>query len=305
MSGPAIRKQKRDVSGILLLDKPEGISSNAALQRVKRFYQAARAGHTGSLDPIATGLLPICLGHATKLSSFLLDADKAYRVTARMGVKTRTADREGEEVGTSDPTQVTRAQLDAVLTSMLGPQMQVPPMYSALKHQGERLYKLARDGQEVPRAPRPVVIMALKLLSFGVPYFELEVTCSKGTYVRTLVEDVCAAMCQVGHVVELRRIGAAPFWTPDLVTMDCLEEVATRGGDALDSLLLPVVAGAASLPRVEVDEDRAFYLARGQAVRVTSVPDSQAIAVLNAAGRLLGIARRNPEGMLAPSRWLS
>ncbi len=305
MSRPAARRETRNVSGILLLDKPDGITSNAALQRVKRFYQAARAGHTGSLDPIATGLLPICLGQATRLSSFLLDADKAYRVVARLGVKTRTADREGEAIAHSDPAQVTRLQLEAVLTRMIGPQLQVPPMYSALKHEGQRLYKLARQGQEVPRAPRPVVITSLKLLSFGIPDFELEVTCSKGTYIRTLVEDICAAMGQVGHVWQLRRTGAAPFWSPDLITLDRLEATAPEGPAALDRLLLPTVAGAASLPRVEVDEDRAFYLARGQAVRLTACPDSQAIAVLNAAGSLLGIARRDADGMLAPSRWLA
>jgi tRNA pseudouridine55 synthase len=299
------RAPKRSVDGILLLDKPEGITSNAALQRVKRLYQAEKAGHTGSLDPIATGLLPICLGQATKLSGFLLDADKAYRVTARLGVKTSTGDREGSPIATSDPNGVTASQLEQALPGMLGPQRQVPPMFSALKHQGQRLYELARNGQEVERAPRDIIVGELKLVSFATPDFVLDVTCSKGTYVRTLIEDLCALLGQVGHVVALRRTGAAPFWAPEFVDLDRLEAAATQGLEALDALLLPSLAGTAALPKVQVDDDRAFYLARGQAVRIKAVPDSQAIAIIGPAGRLLGIGRRDADGLLAPARWMS
>jgi tRNA pseudouridine55 synthase len=296
---------RRTVDGILLLDKPDGITSNTALQRVKRIYQAEKAGHTGSLDPIATGLLPICLGQATKLSSLLLDGDKRYRVVAQLGAKTSTGDREGEVVAQSDPSQLSRHALEELLPKFLGQQLQVPPMYSALKHQGKRLYELARAGMDVERAPREVFIRDVKLLDFQPGSFALEVTCSKGTYIRTLVEDIAARLGELAHVAELRRIGAAPFWAPQMVSYDALELAAQQGVEALDGLLLPVVAGAALLPKVEVDDERAFYLARGQAVRIGSIPDAPAIAVVSAAGQLLGIGRRDLDGLLAPSRWMT
>jgi len=299
------RAPRRAVDGILLLDKPEGISSNAALQRVKRAYQAEKAGHTGSLDPIATGLLPVCLGQATKLSGLLLDGDKSYRVTARLGEKTSTGDREGEVTDRSDPATASCSQLEQALMRMIGPQRQVPPMYSALKHQGQRLYELAREGREVERAPRDIVLRELKLVSFARPEFVLDVTCSKGTYIRTLIEDLCAAIGQVGHVVALRRTGAAPFWQPQLVGIEVLEAAAAQGLEALDRLLLPALAGTVALPKVQVDADRAFYLSRGQAVRVSALPEGDAIAVIDPAGQLLGIGRRNADGLLAPTRWMT
>lgn len=304
MSAPR-RAPRRQVDGILLLDKPEGLTSNAVLQRVKRLYQAEKAGHTGSLDPIATGLLPICFGQATKLSGFLLDGDKRYRVRAQLGVKTSTGDREGESIAHSDASSVTRAVVERALPKFIGTQQQVPPMYSALKHEGQRLYALARSGVEVDRAPREITIHGLTLIALVDGIFELDVLCSKGTYIRTLVEDIAAAIGQVAHVVALRRTGAQPFWSADLVAVEALEAAAGRGIEVLDALLQPVAAGAASLPQVQIDDDRAFYLSRGQAVRVASVPDSQAIAVLNGVGRLLGIGRRDADGMLAPSRWLT
>ncbi|HZP13552.1 MAG TPA: tRNA pseudouridine(55) synthase TruB [Nevskiaceae bacterium] len=304
MSAPR-RAPRRNVDGILLLDKPEGLTSNAVLQRVKRLYNAGKAGHTGSLDPIATGLLPICFGQATKLSGFLLDGDKRYRVRAKLGVKTSTGDREGEPIAHSDPGSVTGDAVERTLPKFIGTQQQVPPMYSALKHEGQRLYELARSGVEVDRAPRAITIHELQLIGLAAGVIELDVLCSKGTYVRTLVEDVATSIGQVAHVVALRRTGAQPFWSPELVTVDTLEAAGTRGLDALDALLQPVAAGAASLPQVRIDDDRAFYLSRGQAVRVASVPDSQTIAVVNGGGRLLGIGRRDAHGMLAPSRWLS
>ena len=303
MSAPR-RAPRRRVDGILLLDKPEGLTSNAVLQRVKRLYQAEKAGHTGSLDPIATGLLPICFGQATKLSGLLLDGDKRYRVSALLGTKTSTGDREGEQIATSEASGIARADIEGALPKFLGPQQQVPPMYSALKHEGQRLYELARSGVEVDRAPRDITIRELKLTGFADGVFELDVLCSKGTYIRTLVEDLAAAIGQVAHVVALRRAGAEPFWSPKLVTDAEVEAAAGQGFDALDALLQPVAAGAASLPQVQIDDDRAFYLSRGQAVRLSSVPDSQAIAVLGGGGRLLGIGRRDADGMLAPSRWL-
>jgi len=296
---------RRQVDGILLLYKPAGLTSNAALQRVKRIYQAEKAGHTGSLDPIATGLLPICFGQATKLSSLLLDGDKRYHVVARLGMRTSTGDREGDVVAQSDAGNLTRAALENALGRFQGSQQQVPPMYSALKHEGKRLYELARAGVDVERAARLVVIHELQLLDFGPATFSLNVTCSKGTYIRTLVEDIAAAVGQLAHVAELRRTGAAPFWSPRMTTADELTAAAGGGDGALEALLLPPAAGAASLPQVAVDDDRAFYLARGQAVRVTRIPEGPAVAILSGAGKLLGIGRRNEDGMLAPSRWMS
>ena len=205
------RRHGRNVSGILLLDKPRGISSNEALQRVKRFFKAAKAGHTGSLDPLATGLLPVCLGGATKFSSFLLDADKHYRVRVRLGVTMTTADAEGEVVTEVSADGVSERDLQAALARFRGPIEQLPPMYSAVKHQGERLYKLARRGIEVERTPRSVTIHRIELRRFEPPEFEIDVHCSKGTYVRTLAADLGEALGCGGHVTDLRRTGVGPY----------------------------------------------------------------------------------------------
>jgi tRNA pseudouridine55 synthase len=225
------RKQGRDVNGILLLDKPYGISSNHALQRVKRLYAAAKAGHTGSLDPLATGLLPLCLGYTTKFSAFLLDADKRYRVTVRLGVTTSTADAEGEVTATAPTDGVTEAALREVIGRFIGSIEQLPPMYSAVKHQGQRLYKLAREGKEVERTPRTIQIYALDLMRFELPEIELDVHCSKGTYVRTLAEEIGAGLGCGGHVSALRRIGVGPYVEGSIrfVTMDDVEAAAEQG----------------------------------------------------------------------------
>lgn len=295
----------RDVSGILLLDKPAGLSSNTALQKVKRLYQAAKAGHTGSLDPLATGLLPVCLGQATKLSGYLLEGDKRYSVRARLGQKTSTGDAEGEVVATSDPSALARATLEAALPRFTGEIAQRPPMYSALKHQGRRLYEIAREGQEVERPERPVRIHALRLTGFDGEGFELDVHCSKGTYVRTLVEDLAAAVGQCAHVASLRRTAAAPFDDPRMVTPEALEAAAGQGTAALDALLLPPAAALAGWARVQVDADRAFYLSRGQPVRANGLPREGLVAVLDGAGSLLGIGEIDADGLVAPRRWMT
>ena len=301
--GAANKRITRPVDGILLLDKPLGVSSNTALQMVKRIYQAQKAGHTGSLDPLATGLLPICLGEATKLSGFLLDGDKRYRARARLGVKTSTGDSEGEVVAHSDPSNVDWSALEAVFPTFIGERLQVPPMFSALKHQGRRLYELARAGREVERSARAIRIYELKLLGFADGEFEIEVACSKGTYIRTLVEDIAAVVQQCAHVTALRRIAAEPFRQPAMVTLEQLDTCADAA--ERDALLLPPAAAVASLPQVRVDGDLAFYLGRGQAVQAGRLPEQGAIAVLDLTGRLLGIASRNQDGMLAPTRWLA
>jgi len=303
VAGP--KRPVREVSGILLLDKPAGLSSNAALQKVKRLYQAAKAGHTGSLDPLATGLLPICLGQATKLSGFLLEGDKRYEVRARVGEKTTTGDAEGEVTATSDASLLTRDALETALPRFTGDLLQRPPMYSALKHQGRRLYEIAREGGDVERPERPVRIHALRLTGFDARGFELEVHCSKGTYVRTLVEDLAAAVGQCAHVAALRRTGAAPFDASGMRTPEQLEQAAAQGLDALDALLLPTADALGGWPRVQVDADRAFYLSRGQPVRVAAAPREGLLAVLDESGRLLGIGEIDPDGRVAPRRWMA
>ena len=280
------------------------MTSNAALQHVKRLFQADKAGHTGALDPLATGVLPICLGQATKLSGYLLDADKRYLVRAAVGACTTTGDAEGEVTRRSDPAALTRAQLDAALPRFTGEIRQRPPMYSALKRDGQPLYELARAGVEVEREERPVRIEALAVTAFEPGAFALDVRCSKGTYVRTLVEDLAAAVGQCAHVAALRRVAAGPFGEGDLVTPQALEQAAERGLAALDALLLPPLAGVASWPVVQVGEAGARRLSHGQAVEATPGRPGL-VAVTGAGGTLLGIAEQAADGLLTPRRWMS
>lgn len=300
MSRP--RRDSRVVDGILLLDKPGGMTSNAALQQVKRLYHAAKAGHTGSLDPIATGLLPICMGQATKISGYLLDADKRYRAVARLGVRTDTGDSEGREVDHSDPAALAPGALQRAVADFTGPQQQLPPMYSALKRQGVPLYELARQGIEVPREPRDIHIHDLRLLSCDGDRFEFEVRCSKGTYVRTLAEDWAAAVGQCAHLVALRRIGLGGFGEAGMVDLDCLAQ-AERDG-ALDALLQPLAVAFSDWPAVVADAATRFYLSHGQAVRIAGAPGQGRLVVYDEHRQVLGIATIDAEGRVAPRRWL-
>jgi tRNA pseudouridine55 synthase len=300
---PEARAPRRAVDGILVLDKPPGMTSNAALQRVKRLFRADKAGHTGALDPLATGVLPICLGQATKLSGYLLDADKRYRVRAAVGACTTTGDADGEVTRRSDAAALTREALERAMPGFRGDIRQRPPMYSALKRDGQPLYELARAGIEVEREARPVRIAGLDLIGFEPGAFELDVRCSKGTYVRTLVEDLAAAAGQCAHVAVLRRTAAGPFTEADLVTPQALEQAAERGLEALDACLLPPLAGLAAWPRVAVDAREAARLAQGQSLdRSGGAPGL--VAVTGPGGALLGIAERSADGRLAPRRWM-
>ena len=217
------RARGRDVTGILLLDKPSGITSNAALQQVKHLYFARKAGHTGSLDPLASGILPICMGEATKVSAFLLDADKRYQVRCRLGIRTTTADAEGEVLEERPIGTYSGDQLEAVFDGFRGRIEQIPPMYSALKHKGERLYKLARQGVEVEREPRPVNIYELTLAGQGDDWIDIDVHCSKGTYIRTLAEDIGEKLGCGAHVAALRRSAVGPYGSDQLITLEQLE----------------------------------------------------------------------------------
>jgi tRNA pseudouridine55 synthase len=301
------RRHGRNVSGILLLDKPRGITSNEALQRVKRLYQAAKAGHTGSLDPLATGLLPVCFGGATKFSTFLLDADKRYRVRVRLGIATTTADAEGEVVGTASTEHLREQDLKAALEGSVGPIEQLPPMYSAVKHQGERLYKLARRGIEVERTPRKVNIFQIELRSFEPPEFEMDVHCSKGTYVRTLAADLGEALGCGGHVAGLRRTGVGPYVESEVrfVTLDEVERCAKEEGlDALDAVLLPLESALAHWPPVRLSESSAFYLRQGQAVLVPQAPTQGLVRLYDPSERFIGVGCILDDGKVQPKRLL-
>jgi tRNA pseudouridine55 synthase len=300
------RAQGRNISGILLLDKPRGLSSNGALQRVKRLYHAAKAGHTGSLDPLATGLLPVCLGSATKISAFLLDADKRYRVRIRLGQATTTADAEGEVIRTAPTDRVTEAGLRTALGSFVGTISQLPPMYSAVKHQGERLYKLARQGLEVERQPREVTIFAIDLLEFALPEVEIDVHCSKGTYVRTLAEDLGDVLGCGGHVVGLRRTGVGPYVESagPFVTMDQLEALGEEDFGAMDALLLPQDSALGHWPEVRLSEDACFYLRQGQAVLVPRAPTEGLVRLYDPSRRFIGVGEILDDGMVQPKRLL-
>ncbi len=317
-------RKGRAVHGILLLDKPAGGSSNHALQRAKRIFGAKKAGHTGSLDPLATGMLPICFGEATKLSAFLLDADKGYETTLQLGVTTDSADADGEVVDTRPvPDELTLAGFTEVCNRFTGPLQQVPPMVSAIKIDGQRLYKLAREGKEVDRPARAVVIHELEVLTFSGTTARLAVRCSKGTYIRSLVTDIGEAIGCGAHVTELRRTFVLPFDTScSMVTINALEQIVVAAdGDSgateaqLDSLLLPLDAGLAHLPAVSIDETGEASFQRGQsAIFVNSgtvPPGSNAegvdlpCRVYDGAGRLVGLGELTESGeQVAPRRVL-
>lgn len=300
---PATTTRGRDVRGILLLDKPRGLTSNRALQQVKRLYGAAKAGHTGSLDPLATGMLPICFGAATRLGGFLLDAHKAYRVTGRFGVATDTADADGAVTERREEPQPSAAAVEAALARFRGEIEQVPPMYSALKQGGKRLYELARKGVVVERDARRVTIVELALERFAWPDAVLYVRCSKGTYVRSLIVDLTAALGTVGHVAELRRVGVEPFDGEPMVTVEELEALAASGGaSALDSRLLPPDRALTGWPEVSLSAEAAERLAHGQAVAADPGWPLGRVKVYREPRELLAIGEITADRVLAPRR---
>lgn len=294
------KRIKREISGVLLLDKPLGISSNQALQIVKRLYQAAKAGHTGSLDPLATGLLPICFGEATKFSHFLLDADKSYRALVKLGATTTTADAEGE-ILTTHPVNVTMTQVQATLKQFVGEIKQVPPMYSALKHEGKALYEYARAGVELARAARDVTIFDIQLHSLHDDLLDITVVCSKGTYIRTLAEDIGAALGCGAHLAGLRRTTTAHFDLHDAHTIESLEAMSV---EARDQCLLAADAAIKNLPQVTIDADSAFYLMRGQEVWKSGLNQQGLFRVYSEQGLFLGIGEQTSAGNIAPRRLL-
>jgi tRNA pseudouridine55 synthase len=304
------RRPKRPIDGILLFDKPAGITSNQALQWVKHRYQAEKAGHTGSLDPLATGLLPICLGEATKFSHYLLEADKVYATRLRLGQQTNTADADGEVVREREVPALTEADFEQVLTHFRGDIMQVPSMYSALKFEGRPLYEYARAGIDIKRSARPVTIYRLEVTAFAPPFVELEVSCSKGTYIRNLVEDIGEAIGCGAHVTVLRRLAAGPFDLADAYSRDQVQSAENSAGfTQLDNMLLPSWAGLADWPRVELSGTSAYYLRHGNPVQAGLLPADHPVLIFEQGDtaeetRFLGVGEADDDGLLAPRRLL-
>lgn len=305
----ARQRRGRPIDGILVLDKPTGITSNAALQMVKRLYAAAKAGHTGSLDPLATGVLPLCFGEATKFSQYLLDADKTYRSTFVLGVTTASGDSDGEVLERNDSSQLTQEIVEAALARFRGDIEQVPSMFSAIKKDGQPLYKLARQGIEIEREARAVTIFELRIEAFrsGSAETNAEVDmwihCSKGTYVRSIAEDLGKALGCGAHVSKLRRVKAGPFSETDCVSPTTLEGLRARDAFAeLDSLLRPANTAVHALPKVILAEAAGFYLRQGQPVLVPKAPTEGLVQLQLASGEFIGVGEILDDGRVAPRR---
>jgi tRNA pseudouridine55 synthase len=297
------KRIKRNINGVLLLDKPLGFSSNQALQKVKWLYQAAKAGHTGTLDPLATGLLPICLGEATKFAQYVTDADKTYFATIQLGATTTTGDAEGE-VLTTVPVKVSQSQFQAVSQQFIGEISQIPPMYSALKHEGKALYEYARKGVDISRQPRLISIINIIVDKFEVDVAQITVTCSKGTYIRTLAEDIGAKLGCGAHLIGLRRTETAGYCLPQAVTIEQLESLSI---EARDTLLLPVDSAIESVPKIILNADAAYYMMQGQAVWLAgktrgNISLGGDLRLYDENNIFLGLGFLQSDGKIAPKR---
>ena len=316
------RKQRgRPINGILILDKPTGITSNFALQKAKRIFDVAKAGHTGSLDPLATGVLPLCFGEATKFSQYLLDSDKRYVVKAKLGVVTDTGDSDGSVIEEKPVPVLDEAVLLQTVKSFEGEIEQIPPMYSALKYKGQPLYKLAREGIEVERKPRKVTLFSVELLSFDDTVFQLDVRCSKGTYIRTLIEDIGKIVGCGAHVTELLRTEAGPYDLEQAITFEQLEALLVdedlvdemnklsdqENKQKIDGLLLPMWSAVSDWPEVQLTEKSAYYLQQGQMVETPKVEGKQAlpqgwVRLSQGGEHFLGVGEILDDGRIAPRR---
>ncbi|MCX7065979.1 MAG: tRNA pseudouridine(55) synthase TruB [Proteobacteria bacterium] len=302
------RQRGRDVSGMLIVDKPEGASSNDAVQRAKRLFQAQKVGHTGSLDPLATGVLPLCFGEATKFSQFLLDSEKKYWVRVKLVVRTDSGDADGKVLETRPVIGIDAASVKRALEDFCGEIEQIPSMFSAIKHQGQPLYKLARRGIEVERKSRLVTIFSNVLTAFEGDEFELEIHCSKGTYVRTIAEELGEKLGCGAHVCALRRRKAGPYDESDMVTFDELERCRDEGGlQALDALLLPVESSVRDWPVVSLSDATAFYIRQGQPVIVPHAPTTGHVQLIEQSvdgskQMFIGVGEILDDGRVAPRR---
>jgi tRNA pseudouridine55 synthase len=298
------------VNGVFLLDKPFGLSSNHALQRVRRLFYANKAGHTGSLDPLATGVLPVCLGEATKFSQFLLDAEKGYRSTFSLGLRTESGDVDGGEVSRIDASNITLQQIEAAVETFRGDIQQIPSMYSALKHNGQPLYKLARQGIEVERAARSITIYDYTILDFRpgvIAELDVEVRCSKGTYIRSLADDLGQMLGCGAHVSALHRTLAGPFHESETLTLSALEEMREScEPEQLDHLLKPMDIAVADRMAVELSETVATYFQLGQEVMSGEAfrngQEGDIVRVFREGGAFLGVATVTEDGRIAPKR---
>ncbi|HTK96424.1 MAG TPA: tRNA pseudouridine(55) synthase TruB [Pseudomonadales bacterium] len=304
-----VRRQRgRDVSGMIVVDKPGGASSNDAVQRAKQLYRAQKVGHTGSLDPLATGVLPLCFGEATKFSQFLLDSDKKYWARIKLGVRTDSGDADGQVLETCPVVGIDEAAVRKVLERFRGEVEQIPSMFSAIKHQGQPLYKLARRGIEVERKSRRVTIYSNELVAFDGDQFELEIHCSKGTYVRTIAEEIGDALGCGAHVCALRRRKAGPYDESEMLSFAELERVRDEGGfEALDALLLPVESAVRDWPVVSLNDATAFYIRQGQPVIVPHAPTSGRVQLVeqstdSSKQMFIGVGEILDDGRVAPRR---
>ncbi len=296
-------KMRRNISGILLLDKPIGVTSNEVLQLVKRLFCANKAGHTGSLDPIATGMLPICFGEATKFSQFLLEANKHYTVTGKLGETTASADSEGAVIERREVKNIDAQTIEKILPKFRGKFLQLPPMYSALKHKGQPLYKLARQGIEVERQPREVTVHMLQLIELNGGLVKLEMRCSKGTYVRTIVADIGELLGCGAHVIELRRLAVGPYQATQMITLTTLQELAAKNDyKSLDQLLLPIESMLVGMPEITLTADMVFYMQQGQPLVIPKAPDSGWVKMNSKSGQFLGVGEVMPDGKITPRR---
>lgn len=296
-------KKGRDITGIVIIDKPTGHSSNHILQRVKRLFDAKKAGHTGSLDPLATGVLPVCLGDATKLSSYLLDADKQYQVTCQLGIITDSGDSDGNVVDELPIPEFDVDTLNNIIQQFIGEIEQVPPMFSALKHQGQPLYKLARQGIDVERKARRIVIYAIEIMDCQSDNFTLSVRCSKGTYIRTLVEDISHALGSGGHVTMLRRTAVAGYDLSQAITVEALQAMVEKDGFVtLDASLQQAEEALPDWPAIVLDEENTKSIGFGQSVTVETPFKSANVRLFNMNNQFLGIGEMSTEGVVAPKR---
>ncbi|MCD9529623.1 tRNA pseudouridine(55) synthase TruB [Photobacterium carnosum] len=306
----ARRRKGRPINGVILVDKPTGISSNDTLQKVKRIFFAQKAGHTGALDPLATGMLPLCFGEATKFSQFLLDSDKRYRVVAKLGERTDTSDSDGEVVETR-AVNVERDQLEACIDRFRGTTDQIPSMYSALKYQGRKLYEYAREGISIPRESRKITVYSVELLRFDNNEVEMELHVSKGTYIRTIVDDLGEMLGCGAHVIYLRRIGVSNFPYDRMVTIEQLQAMLDQAkvdeiepGTVLDALLLPTDTAVQDLPEVNVTAEVAVHVLHGNPVCAEVVPAEGTLVriTVGEAAEFVGVGTIDAKGMLAPKR---
>ncbi|WGE68251.1 tRNA pseudouridine(55) synthase TruB [Actinobacillus equuli subsp. haemolyticus] len=304
MSRP--RKKGRDVHGVFLLDKPQGMSSNDILQKVKRLFQANKAGHTGALDPLATGMLPICLGEATKFSQFLLDSDKRYQVTAKLGERTDTSDAEGQVVETR-AVNVGEAEIIAALDQFRGDILQVPTMFSALKHNGKPLYEYARQGITVEREARPITIFELRFIEYSAPYLTLEVHCSKGTYIRTLVDDLGEVLSCGAHVTVLRRLAVANYPIEAMMSYENLQNLSENQPlEVLDQHLLPLDTAVESLPKINLTAEQTKAVGFGQRVKFENINQTYGqVRLFSENGQFLGVAEITNDNVIRPSRMVN